>query len=104
MQCKADAGGAGRVLQYSTAGTKNSTHGDQLYIGIYLAPEVRANPHSTQILAAFVLWGCGGALAAAVVVMVMFVGYCIAVPTLGYCWGTAGYCLQYPGYCLQYPK
>ena len=56
------------------------------------------------VLLAFVLWGCGGALAAAVVVMVMFVGYCIAVPTLGYCWGTAGYCLQYPGYCLQYPK
>ena len=50
------------------------------------------------------LWGCGDALAAAVVVMVVFVGYCIAVPTLGYCWGTAGYYLQYPGYCLQYPK
>ena len=46
-------------LQRSTAGTKNSTHGDQLYIGLYWGSKVRTNPHSTQILAAFVLGGTG---------------------------------------------
>ena len=50
----------GRVLQRSTAGTKNSTHGDQLYIWLYWGSKMRTNPHSTQILAAFVLWWCGG--------------------------------------------
>ena len=28
--------------------------------GLYWGSKVRTNPHSTQILAAFVLWGCGG--------------------------------------------
>ena len=55
MQVQARVGvqarGPGRALQCSTAGTKNSTHGYQLYIGLY--------------------WGSRG--------MVMFVGYYSAV-------------------------
>ena len=72
--------------------------------GLYLAPEVRANPHSTQILAAFVLGGTGWVPGGGGGGMVVFVGYYSAVPALGYYSAVPGYCTVVPSSTRVVPK